>query len=318
MRADLHCHSFYSGYANHFRVLHARDCYSAPEDVYRVAKARGMDLVCLTDHDSLDGGLSWLDAHPDATDFILGEEIGCGVPDAPGLRVHLGAIGMTERVHREVQSLRSNAFDVAGYLRQERVFFSVNHLFLLFRDELPIGRYVRDMLALGAPGLEVHNGAASEPHNALVAAVADAWRRGGRPVSSIGGSDAHTLRWVGTTFTETPALTREEFLADLHAGRTRTGGRHGGRARTLLEIYGVVGRYWGSLVGLERWELPSSTRLKAAALSAMLLPFQFVPAVVALRLKAAEAARVGRAAAVLAAEPPPAFVESPVSAGRGR
>ena len=120
MRADLHCHSFYSGYANHVRVLHARDCYSAPAGVYRVAKARGMDLVCLTDHDSLDGGLSWLDAHPDATDFILGEEIGCSVPDAPGLRVHLGAVGMTERVHREVQSLRSNAYDVAEYLRGAR------------------------------------------------------------------------------------------------------------------------------------------------------------------------------------------------------
>ena len=89
-------------------MLRARDCYSSPEDVYRVAKARGMDLVCLTDHDSLDGGLEFLDAHPGAADFILGEEIECRVPDAPGLRVHLGAVGMTEAVHRDIQPLRSN------------------------------------------------------------------------------------------------------------------------------------------------------------------------------------------------------------------
>ena len=43
MRADLHVHSYHSGYASHLRFLRARDCYSEPEAVYRVAKARGMD-----------------------------------------------------------------------------------------------------------------------------------------------------------------------------------------------------------------------------------------------------------------------------------
>ena len=63
-----------------------------------------MDLVCITDHDSIDGCLEFLDRHPDAPDFIIGEEISCLVPDAPGLRIHLGAIGMTEAIHRDVQS----------------------------------------------------------------------------------------------------------------------------------------------------------------------------------------------------------------------
>ena len=310
MKADLHCHSCYSGYAKIMPALHARDCYSRPEDVYRVARARGMDLVCLTDHDTLDGGLAFLDAHPDTPDFILGEEIECRVPDAPGLRVHLGAVGMTERAHRDLQPLRDNAFDVAEYLRTQDIFFSVNHLFLLYRDELPAERYVREMIALGAPGLEVHNGAASRAHNALVGAIADALGRGGRPVTSIGGSDAHTLRWVGSSYTETPSRTREEFLADLCAGRSRVGGQHGGRARAFSEIYGVVARYWASLVGFEPWELPTSTRLKASALAAMLLPFQFVPAVVALRLKSAEARRVRRCAAELGGPSLPELVES--------
>jgi hypothetical protein len=276
-------------HANHVRVLHARDCYSAPEDVYRVAKARGMDLVCLTDHDSLDGGLSWLDAHPDATDFILGEEIGCRVPDAPGLRVHLGAIGMTERVHREVQSLRSNAFDVAEYLRQERVFFSVNHLFLLFRDELPIGRYVRDMLALSAPGLEVHNGAASEPHNALVAAIAERGaaaagrcRRSGqrRPHAAVGRHGIHRNAGAHARRNSSPICT------PAHA----TGGRLGdalerfGNLRGRRTVLGIAHRP-------ERWS--PRPRASRPPLSAMLLPFQFVPAVVAFRLKASEATRVG-------------------------
>ncbi len=317
MKADLHCHSWYSGYAKLMRALHARDCYSSPEDVYRAAKARGMDLVCLTDHDTLTGGLAFLDAHPDAPDFILGEEIECRVPDAPGLRVHLGAVGMTERAHRDVQPLRDNAFDVAEYLRDEGIFFSVNHLLLLYRDELPIERYVREMIALGAPGLEVHNGAASASHNALVSSVAEALAGGGRLVTAVGGSDAHTLRWIATSYTETPSDTREGFLADLRAGRTRVRGQHGGRRRACSEIYGVIARYWGSLIGLERSDLRSSTRLKAAALAALLLPAQFLPALIALHLKSAEARRVKRAIAEFGGEALPGLLESaPWAVGR--
>src|SRR4051812_22127943 len=50
LRADLHVHSYHSGYAGRKNVLRARDCYSAPEAVYRTAKRRGMDLVTITDH----------------------------------------------------------------------------------------------------------------------------------------------------------------------------------------------------------------------------------------------------------------------------
>ena len=52
------------------RFLKSRDCYSRPQDVYRVAKARGMDLVTITDHDSIGGCLEYLDRNPGATDFF--------------------------------------------------------------------------------------------------------------------------------------------------------------------------------------------------------------------------------------------------------
>jgi hypothetical protein len=141
--------------------------------------------------------------------------------------------------------------------------------------------------------------------------VADALLRGGRLVTSVGGSDAHTLRWVGTSYTETPAKTREEFLADLRAGRTRVGGQHGGRGRALTEIYGVIARYWGSLVGAERGDLTWPARLQASGLAAiLLLPAQFVPALVALRLKSAEVRRVRRAADALGRDAMPDLLRS--------
>jgi predicted metal-dependent phosphoesterase TrpH len=293
MKCDLHVHSWHSGHANHFRVLRARDCYSAPADVYRVAKARGMDLVCLTDHDSLDGGLEFLSAHPDAPDFILGEEIECYVPDAPGLKVHLGAIGMTEAIHRDIQPLRSNVVDVAAYLRKAGVYFSLNHLFLMFRDQLPVAEYVRRMLVL-APGLEIHNGAAHATDNTLVADIAAACARAGRPFTAAGGSDAHTLQWVATSYTETPATTRAQFLDDLHAGRTHVSGRHGGYDRMGAEIYGVIFNYWRALLGLERHDLSPARRLTSATLAALLLPFQFIPGVVAVTMKTNERRRIAR------------------------
>jgi hypothetical protein len=191
------------------RFLRARDSYSDVFEIYRVAKARGMDLVCITDHDRIDGCLEFLARHPDAPDFIVGEEIECYAPAAPGLRLHLGAIGITEDIHREVQRLRPNVFEAAAYLRAQGVFFALNHLFLLYEDEVPLDRYLGEFLRL-APALEIRNGAALSSDNTLVESIADGWRASGTPMAVTGGSDAHTLRWVGHGF---------------HPGRGGGGGR---------------------------------------------------------------------------------------------
>jgi predicted metal-dependent phosphoesterase TrpH len=293
MKADLHVHSFHSGFARHFRWLRARECHSTPEDIYRVARARGMDLVCITDHDCLDGCLEFLDRHPNAPDFIVGEEISCLVPDAPGLRIHLGAIGITEAVHREAQRLRANVFETAAFLRQQNVFAVVNHLFMLFDDQMSVESYVRQALAL-APGLETRNGAMLAEHNDLIADLAVSLRAASMAPTVVGGSDAHILRFVGTTYTATPGRTREEFLANLAEGRSEVGGAHGGPGRLLTEIYGSIANHWRGLLGLERHELDWHERAASLVCSALLLPFQFVPGVIALRMKQAERAKVAR------------------------
>src|ERR1043166_2304343 len=60
LRVDLHLHSDASR-LKQLRFMRMRDCYSPPIEVYRRAKARGMDLVTLTDHDSIDGCLELRD-----------------------------------------------------------------------------------------------------------------------------------------------------------------------------------------------------------------------------------------------------------------
>ena len=296
LRADLHVHSYHSGYASHLRFLKTRDCYSHPEDVYRVAKARGMDLVCLTDHDSIDGCLEFLERHPDAPDFIMGEEVECTLPartrgerTAPSIRIHVGVLGITERIHRELQPLRRNVFELVDYLRQQDVFFALNHLFFFFDGRTPTMSYV-DALVPVFPALETRNGAMSRTHNLLIEEIAAS-----RRVPRVGGSDAHTLAHVGRTWTEAPATTRDTFLAALKAGNATVGGSHGSAARMAAEIYSVIGSYWLGLLGLHRHDLSAADRLVGAAFSVVSLPVQFIPAIVAAVQKARERSTVGRA-----------------------
>ena len=205
------------------RFLKSRDCYSDPRDVYRTAKARGMDLVTITDHDSIDGCLEFLDRHPDARDFFISEEVSCRLPEG-NVEVHLGVYGTNERLHRELQPLRRNVFDVTARLREAGVFFALNHLLHFYRGQLPFDRYLR--LLDEVPALEARNGTMLPAHNALVERLARGGN-GGRTLATIGGSDAHTLRRVGRTWTEAPGETAADFLASLRSCRARTAGDHG-------------------------------------------------------------------------------------------
>jgi predicted metal-dependent phosphoesterase TrpH len=300
LRADLHVHSCHSRVSGTMPFLGSRDCYSTPAEVYRVAKARGMDLVALTDHDSIDGALELLAARADATDVIVGEEVSCLWPGAD-LAVHLGVYGMTEPLHREVQSLRGNVFDVTARLRQADVFFSLNHLLHFYRGQIPFDQYLR--LLDEVPALEVRNGTMLTAHNTLVESIAE--RRAAAPPASplgmVAGSDAHTLRRIGLTWTAAPGRNREEFMASLRQGLGRPGGLHGTAATVAGDAYGVIGRYLAALAGRGPRDLAPLRRAACLAFAGATLPFQFMPLAVAMAGKAREGRQVTHALAHLAA-----------------
>ena len=58
-RADLHCHSTASAISKLGvqRALGLPECATPPDEVYALAKRRGMDFVTITDHDTIDGAL---------------------------------------------------------------------------------------------------------------------------------------------------------------------------------------------------------------------------------------------------------------------
>src|SRR5689334_6004972 len=124
MRCDLHVHTRHSGMCT-VPVLRriCRESYSDLLAVYETLKRRGMHLITVTDHDSIDAAES-LRKYPD---FFLSEEVNVTAPS--GTRLHLGAYNIRERDHVELQNRRQDLLSLVAYLRQEQIFFTINHVY---------------------------------------------------------------------------------------------------------------------------------------------------------------------------------------------
>jgi len=214
-RADLHCHSRFSIF-KYFRRANTRDCYNAPEDVYRIAKERGMAYVTLTDHDSIDGALYLLNKQPDLKDFFIGEEVETYFPET-GQRIHAGVWGLNEAQHREIQKLRPNIRELVPYMKSERLLFGVNHLFQNYRMKNVAARYIAEIIEM-FDVFEVLNGAMASFHNKMVQQLVVTVQQHGRRISMVGGSDAHTLKHVAKVHTVSKGETVAEFLASIRKG----------------------------------------------------------------------------------------------------
>jgi predicted metal-dependent phosphoesterase TrpH len=217
VKLDTHVHTVYSGRST-IKPLDRlmRESYNSVERVYRCARSRGMDLVAITDHDTVDGALTIADR----PDVIVGCEV-TGVFSSDGVKVHLGVLGISEAQFTEIQRLRTDLRELLPYLRSQRIFTSVNHVASGING--PITAAHITALLPWVDGVEIRNGSRMASQNRTAAALAAAHRKVG-----IGGSDSHTMRGVGRTWVEVPgASSREAFLEGLRSGRARVGGREG-------------------------------------------------------------------------------------------
>ena len=226
MKADLHVHTHYSGYSTLpglRRVL--RESYNTPEQVYRLARARGMDLVAITDHDAVGGAL----ALGGRDDVIVGCEVTAEFPDEP-FCVHLNVLDITESQHDEIQRRRRNVRDLMPYLRAQGIFTSLNHVASGINGPIT-GAHVAALLPW-VDALEIRNGSRLAGQNRTAAGLAAAYGK-----VELAGSDAHTPYAIGRTWVDAPAATtRAEFMRELRAGRIRVGGEHGGYFRLATDI----------------------------------------------------------------------------------
>jgi predicted metal-dependent phosphoesterase TrpH len=204
-----------------------RECYSPPEAVYATLKGRGMNLVTVSDHDSIDAAES-LGRHPD---FFVSEEVTCHLPS--GNELHIGVYDLAERQHVEIQRRRNDLPRLVAYLDEERLFYSVNHAFSALTGRRSLEDF--DWIDRASPAVEALNGHVLERSNGLA-------RRMAKHASKVmlGGSDAHTLHSLGTAWTRVRgARDKEEFLEGLRRGRARVEGESGNfwkLTRDVLQI----------------------------------------------------------------------------------
>ena len=124
MRVDLHVHTVHSGLCTVPGLSRVcRESYNEPRALYQMLKARGMDLVTVTDHDSIDAAEE-LRQYPD---FFLSEEVTCTMPS--GTEMHAGVYGIQEADHIELQRRRHDVESLLAYCTERSLFVSVNHIY---------------------------------------------------------------------------------------------------------------------------------------------------------------------------------------------
>jgi glycosyltransferase involved in cell wall biosynthesis/predicted metal-dependent phosphoesterase TrpH len=221
-RVDLHCHSTASQLSRLGvqRSLGLPECATPPQEVYELAKRRGMDFVTITDHDTIDGCLE-LAGRPDC---FVSEELTARFAGEPQA-VHVLCYGITPGDHEWLQAHAGDVEACAAYLHEHEIACTLAHPF--YNVAAPLARRHRRRLAELFPIWEVRNGSRAPELN--MPAVVYVETHGS---TGVGGSDDHAGVDVGRTFTEVPAAsTPEELLECLRSGEAAAGGEQGSAAK---------------------------------------------------------------------------------------
>jgi predicted metal-dependent phosphoesterase TrpH len=225
MRCDLHVHTLHSGrctvpVARRF----CRESYNEPLAVYERLKSLGMDLVTVTDHDSIDAA-EQLRRYPD---FFVSEEVTATLPS--GTEAHIAVYGVNDRQHVEIQARRDDFARLLAYFHEQRLLFGINHAFSSltgWRDQTDYSLFADEF-----PVWEIRNSAMLRRANDQAARFA---HKLGKAVS--GGSDSHTMRTLGNCYTTVPgARNAREYLDGLRRGRGAVEGAHGSWGRVFLDV----------------------------------------------------------------------------------
>ncbi len=278
-RMDMHCHSRASCAPVNAAIgfLDMPECYSPPEKVYDQAIARGMDLVTITDHDTIAGALELNERG--FQNFIIGQEVTVYFPE-DHCKLHVLVWDLTPELDEEIttQDLRNDVYRFADWLSERKLPHSFAHPLYVQNGKLTPWHLER--AALLFKGWELINGAHSGAHRRVVERYLSAltparvqelsrkhdleprWQRVWHKAHT-GGSDDHGLLNIGRTWTGVVGdrgqkiADPREFIGRVMAGRSVVGGV-GGHASLLAHQLATVASNW---IG-ERAEETESPRRK--------------------------------------------------------
>ncbi|MCM2316862.1 MAG: hypothetical protein NDJ92_17075, partial [Thermoanaerobaculia bacterium] len=133
--------------------------------------------------------------------------------------------------------------ELVPYLRQENLVFGVNHLLQNYRMKNVASRYIGEMIEM-FDVFEVINGAMASSNNRVTYQLIDTFRRNGRRLSMVGGSDAHTLKHVGKVYTVSAAGSIAEFIENVRAGDCFAWGQEMRFVDLVSDIYLLLLAYY--------------------------------------------------------------------------
>jgi glycosyltransferase involved in cell wall biosynthesis/predicted metal-dependent phosphoesterase TrpH len=235
-RADLHCHSTASQESKLGvqRAAGLPECATPPQEVYELAKRRGMDLVTITDHDTIAGVLEIADR----PDVFVSEELTAHFR-GEAQAVHVLCFGITPDDHDWLQAHSDDVELCAAYMYEREIACALAHPY--YHVGAPLTARHRRRLAQLFDVWEVRNGARARELNRPAATYVATLDGAG-----IGGSDDHAGIDIGRTWTQTPAAsTPEQFLAHVRAGNVTSGGAQGSAAKWAHAAIALAARALG-------------------------------------------------------------------------
>jgi predicted metal-dependent phosphoesterase TrpH len=208
-RADLHTHTKYSGLSK-VLFLSLPDSISEPKDVVRTAESKGLDVLCVTDHNSIRGGLEARKVAK-TVEVVIGEEVLSSDGEVLGLFLNedvpkgLTAEETIDRIHAmDGVAVAPHPFSSHCSALGDRV------------------------LELDLDGIEVFNAFHRDQYSNELA-LAKCSHSG---AALTGGSDAHAPMMVGDGYTEFDGTSAEDLRKALKAARTT----HGGTYTTIRNV----------------------------------------------------------------------------------
>src|SRR5262245_61775286 len=274
-RIDFHLHSYASNVTDYYaaNAFAIPESYSDPISLYWLLKERGMTLVTLTDHNSIDGALEMLDAG--LPDVFISSEMTTTFPE-DGCNIHVTIANVTPDQFKEANKLRRNIYEMIAYLDHQiseedhshagnRIIYFMTHP-LMSTQNRPFGRegsltveHIEKAILL-CNTFEIQNGARTRALNQLTERLFSsltpgvierlAFKHGIEPKGDhpwlkgfVGGSDDHSGINPGRTWTifeysgERP--TGNDVVDCIRRRGTQADGAHGGPvtlAHSLLKL----------------------------------------------------------------------------------
>lgn len=249
IKVDLHLHSKASnkpgGYLS--KKLGLSESYVEPIKLYTTLKSRGMTLFTITDHDTIEGCLEI--AHLPNT--FISEEVTTYFPE-DGTKVHVIAIDINEKQHKDLQHLKENIYDLVDYMQENSIVHILAHPLYDMDGKLNKSHIERFLLLFD--NWEVMNGTRSRLSSELTTRIAQYYTREDLEILAnkygfikrrrdfiafTGGSDDHGGLDVGTTYTQCEGSTVEDLKNGLLSGFVSAEGLHGDPRRLSHMIINI-------------------------------------------------------------------------------